>query len=125
MTRIVSISEHVVNNIVNEANDPAQAILELVKFAVPEDWENISKVNKLPKVSRNTALAILDILGNKFRKVQVNMLWLQSGFGIDNHIKDWIVLIPEESYTLKSSDPIVEMMAKREIEEFISSRDEA
>lgn len=127
MTRMVSISQEVVDNIVEKSDHPAQAIIEFMKFAVPDDWENVKQINRLPKVSKNTALAILETLGNKFDKIKVNMLWLNSGFGINNQIKDWVILIPEGSYTLikDTSDPIMEMMAKREIEEFINSDNDA
>lgn len=127
MTRIVSLSESVIDNIINSNDSPTMAILEFIKYAIPEDWDKVKEVKTPPKVNKNTALLILDKLGAKFDKVKVNMLWLQYGFGVDNSIsKDMIIYVSDGCYTLQTetTDAFMEMLAKRDIEEFISSKDD-
>ncbi len=115
--RKIKIDKFIVANIVNDSENLPDALVELYKLAINIDWDNIEKI-KHPIVSRNTAIMIMDIITEKYDRVTANMLWLNKGFSSKDDVQDNYIYINDNMIVMKSTDPITEMFAQKEVEEF-------
>ena len=95
-------------------------LLKLYKSVVTDDWDKIDNFNGYPKANNNTIKEILKLSHEKFEDTgQVNLVWLNKGFSINDDLEDWFIGIPDNLYTLKPAyqDP------KRSVEEFFNEDD--
>jgi len=96
------LSKEIIQKIVEKSTDVVDCLILLYSEVIkPTTFEEVEQFNDFPKTNRETSQFILEQMEEKYEILDVNMLWLNKGFGEDETLKDFEVKLSKNCYQLK------------------------